>query len=70
MKMGKEWTNIFISTDPFKIELIKGMLKEHCIHAVTINKKDSSYLVFGTIELYVMEKDANSARQLIDQQQS
>lgn len=68
--MEKGWTNICTTTDSFKIELIKGMLQEHHIHAVAINKKDSSYLVFGSIELYVKEQDAAKAQQLINKQQS
>jgi len=63
------WIKIYTSTDPFKIELLKGFLNENNIIAMSINKKDSSYLSFGEIELLVNEKDVMKAKALIIKQE-
>jgi len=63
------WIKIYTSTDPFKIELLKGSLNENNIVAMSINKKDSSYLAFGEIELLVNEKDVMKAKSLIKKQE-
>ena len=41
----------------------------HNIRAISINKKDSSYLVFGDIELFVASKDVLHAKNLINKQE-
>ena len=63
--MGKEWIKILESTEVHKVELVKAILAEHEIQAVSLNKKDSSYLSFGVIELYVSSTDALRAIKLI-----
>ncbi len=60
----KNWTNVYSSSDPFKIEIVKGMLEDEGIHSFVINKKDSAYL-FGEVELYVEVENAFQANQLI-----
>ena len=67
--MDYNWIKIYTSTDPFKIELLKGFLNENNIIAMSINKKDSSYLSFGEIELLVNEKDVMKAKALIIKQE-
>ena len=67
--MDYNWIKIYTSTDPFKIELLKGFLNENNIIAMSINKKDSSYLSFGEIELLVNEKDVMKAKILITKQE-
>ena len=57
------------SSDPFKIELLKGFLNQNNIVAMSINKKDSSYLAFGEIELLVDAKDVMKAKILIKKQE-
>ena len=55
-----------LSTEnPNKAEIIKQMLQENNIKVVLLNKQDSSYLMFGDIELYVKNKDFNKATDLI-----
>jgi|TARA_B100000378_G_C17752049_1_gene309948 hypothetical protein len=63
------WIKIYTSTDPFKIELLKGFLDQNNIVAMSINKKDSSYLAFGEIELLVDAKDVMKAKILIKKQE-
>ena len=67
--MDYNWTKIYTSTDPFKIELLKGFLDQNTIVAMSINKKDSSYLAFGEIELLVDAKDVMKAKILIKKQE-
>ena len=67
--MDYNWIKIYASTDPFKIELLKGFLDENNIIAVSINKKDSSYLAFGEVELLVDAKDVMKAKILIKKQE-
>ena len=67
--MNYNWIKIYTSTDPSKIELLKGFLNENNIVAMSINKKDSSYLSFGEIELLVNEKDVMKAKTLITKQE-
>jgi hypothetical protein len=62
------WIKIASSKQAYKIELLKGLLKENNIISVSINKKDSSYLAFGEIELFVDSKDVLKAKDLIQKQ--
>ena len=66
--MEKNWINIFSSTNPIEVEIVKQMLGENNISAVMLNKQDSSYNLFGTIDLYVKEKNKSIALQLINKQ--
>jgi hypothetical protein len=60
--------NIFSSANPIEVEIIKQMLEENNITAVMLNKQDSSYNMFGSIDLYVKEKNQTIALQLIKEQ--
>jgi hypothetical protein len=60
--------NIFSSANPIEVEIIKQMLDENNITAVTLNKQDSSYNMFGSINLYVKEENQTIALQLIKEQ--
>ena len=53
--MLKKWSKIFVSTDPIKVKIISQMLEENNITTVIINKQDSSYNMFGNIELYTQD---------------
>ena len=55
-----------LSTDnPNKAEITKQMLEEHNINVVLLNKQDSSYLMFGLIELYVKKEQVKDATDLL-----
>jgi hypothetical protein len=60
--------NIFNSANPIEVEIIKQMLEENNITAVMLNKQDSSYNMFGSIDLYVKEENQTIALQLIKEQ--
>ena len=58
-----------LSTDnPNKAAIIKQMLEENNIKVVLLNKQDSSYLMFGLVELYVqngqLEKSENLLKEI------
>ncbi len=63
--MDKDWVNIYNADQQYLAELAKKMLADHNITAVIVNKKDSSYLAFGDIELYVRKEDQEKAKPLI-----
>ena len=66
--MTKNWVKIYTSTNPIKTEMIKQMLKSNNIISVIISHQDSSYNMFGTIDLYVHENDKLSALELINKE--
>ena len=68
--MEKNWIKLFSSTDPVEVEIIKHVLRENNIHSVTINQQDSSYLMFGTIDLYVNQDNLKQANELIQKNQN
>ncbi|MGM0566609.1 MAG: DUF2007 domain-containing protein [Bacteroidota bacterium] len=66
--MQDNWSKIYESGQQFQVEIIKGMLKEHGIEAVSLNKQDSVYHI-GSFELYVPVEDAFKAKQIIEKSQ-
>jgi len=62
----KNWTKIFVSTNPNLVNLLVALLEEKEIPAVSINKKDSSYTIFGNIELYVKDTDVEESNKTIN----
>ncbi len=65
--MEKNWTKIFSSTNPIEVEILKQMLKENGVISIDINQQDSSYNMFGNINLYVQEEYVENATKLIEQ---
>ena len=65
--MEKNWTKIFSSTNPIEVEILKQMLKENGIISIDINHQDSSYNMFGNINLYVKEEYVENATKLMEQ---
>ena len=68
--MEKNWINIYSSTDPVEVEILKHVLLENNIDVVDINRQDSSYLMFGTIDLYIKSNNQKKALQLIEKHQN
>jgi type III secretory pathway lipoprotein EscJ len=63
--MEADWVMVFTTDAPYKAEIIVQVLAKHNIHAVSVNKKDSSYLAFGDDEVYVNQADSEKALQII-----
>lgn len=69
LKKDNDWVKIFTTPDQFKAQFINGMLEEHNIKSVIMNKKDSAYGVFGEVEVYVLREDVLKAMNLINNQE-
>ena len=55
-----------LSTDnPNKAAIVKQMLEENNIKVVLLNKQDSSYLMFGLVELYVQKDQLEKTEDLL-----
>ena len=63
--MLKKWSKIYVSTDPIKVKIISQMLEENNITTVIINKQDSSYNMFGNIELYTQNINYENAVKIL-----
>ena len=55
-----------LSTDnPNRAAIVKQMLEENNIKVVLLNKQDSSYLMFGLVELYVQKDQVEKTENLL-----
>lgn len=59
--MEQEWVVVFSSTQMVVIEAAKLLLEENGIDSFQVNKKDSTYIVFGDIELFVHAEEKDKA---------
>jgi hypothetical protein len=56
---------ILSTNNPNKAEITKQMLEENNINVVLLNKQDSSYNMFGAIELFVTENQEEQATAIL-----
>ncbi|POY37186.1 hypothetical protein C3K47_09025 [Solitalea longa] len=63
--MEAHWIKIYNTHEWYKAELIAHLLEHESIEVVRINKKDSSYMSFGIIELFVHQKEFTKAIEII-----
>ena len=68
--MEKDWTPVYSTDKEYIAEMIKDILLDNEIQSVVINKRDSSYISIGDIEIYVSKDDALKARFLIEKMNS
>lgn len=61
----ENWVCVYSTDQMYKAELVKGQLVNENIETVVFDKKDSSYNLFGEVELYVQPEDENMAVELI-----
>jgi hypothetical protein len=59
------WELLYSSDKSYQVEILKSLLEEAEIDAVVLNQQDSSYILFGDIELYVPRSDVLVARQIL-----
>jgi len=67
--MDKDWEKIYSSTEIHKIEIVKAVLEDNGIPSFEINKKDSSYISIGEIELYVATENVLLSKIIINTNQ-
>lgn len=68
--MSTQWICIYKTNSLFEAEALKGNLELNGLTPVIMNKRDSSYLAFGYVEVHVPEDQQQEARQIIAQQQT
>lgn len=56
---------VLSTNNPYKAEITKQMLEENNINVVLLNKQDSSYNMFGAIELFVAENQEENATAIL-----
>jgi acylphosphatase len=64
--MEKDWKLVYFTGDDYRSVIAKELLEENDIHAVVINRKDSSYTTFGDIEVYVSNDDEEQANKILE----
>jgi type III secretory pathway lipoprotein EscJ len=64
--MEKEWVALQSCAFVAEAEVLKNLLLEHNIAAIVLNQKDSSYLSFGDVTLYVKNTDFIKAKNLLN----
>jgi hypothetical protein len=65
----EDWIKVFETLSISEAEILKGKLEENDIDAVIMNKKDSSYMTFGQVEVYVKPADEQAAIKIISTQE-
>jgi hypothetical protein len=61
------WVRIFGSDKLYQVKIASAVLFENNIQNIEINKQDSSYALFGEIELYVSQNDVVLAKIVLEQ---
>lgn len=64
--MNSDWVKIYASSEIHKVEIVKSVLEDNNIASFEINKKDSSYISVGEMELYVKPEDEALATIIIN----
>ena len=64
--MEKGWKKVYSTTQAFQADLIKTRLLAEGIEAVVLNKKDSSYVAIGYVEVYVHQDNLLKAINIIE----
>jgi hypothetical protein len=64
--MEKGWTLIYVNNQLHKTEIVRAVLEDEGIESVSMDKRDSSYISIGDIEVYVPEENAELARTIIE----
>ena len=61
----ENWVSVFTTTEELEAGIVKGLLDEAGIPAVILNQKDSSYKMFGNINVMVSKDDQEEAKKVI-----
>lgn len=61
----ENWNKVFETPMQVRAEIVKGILEEHQIQAVILNKKETIYQIFGNYEVHVQSENMMSANNII-----
>ncbi|GGF33539.1 putative signal transducing protein [Echinicola rosea] len=61
----EKWQKVFESGSIVRAEIVKGVLGEHDITAIVLNKKESVYQINGSYQVMVASDKAFEAANLI-----
>ena len=61
----ENWNKVFETPMQVRAEIVKGVLEEHQIQAVILNKKETIYQIFGNYEVHVQRENMMLANNLI-----
>ncbi len=63
--MEKDWKQVFLAAEMYQAEIARELLENNGINSVVLNQKDSVYLTFGDIQVYVNENDETKAIEIL-----
>ena len=64
--MEKGWVNVFSTDQRHLAEIAKELLSENQIESVLVDKRDSTYITVGEIELYVRDLNVMKAKFILE----
>ena len=64
--MEENWVSVFTTDQLYLADIVKQVLLENNIVSVVINKMDSSYAMFGEVEVYVDRDHVIKAKLIIE----
>ncbi|WP_138483028.1 putative signal transducing protein [Dyadobacter bucti] len=63
--MEENWVKAFQSEQAIRAEIAREIFEQNEVPAVIVNKKDSSYPIFGAYEVHVLASDLAKAQTLL-----
>lgn len=65
---SKDWIKVFETSNEKEAEIVQGKLENEGIHCTLLNKRDSSFVSFGVIEVFVQPENVELAKKIIDEE--
>ncbi|KQS31485.1 DUF2007 domain-containing protein [Dyadobacter sp. Leaf189] len=63
--MDENWIKAYQSSQMIRAEIAREILEQNGIPAVIVNKKDSSYPIFGMCEVHVPASELDRAQTIL-----
>jgi hypothetical protein len=64
--MEKGWVNVYSSAQMHLAEMAKVLLLENQIESVIVDRRDSSLITLGEVELFVRDHDVMKAKFILE----
>jgi hypothetical protein len=61
----ENWIKVFESEMQVRAEIVKGVLEEHGIQSVVLNKQETVYKIFGTYQVLVQRENSILASTIV-----